>query len=255
MPDNSLIVLQHLINRGLQPHQAAGLVGRFQQESGRGLNTGAVGDGGMSFGIGQWNGARRQNLNAFAAAQGRSVADPTLQADFALHEMKGSEKFAGDMLARARNVEEAAKAAMHFERPSGYTRGAPEAGHGYANTVNNAVSLAGGASGTSAGPPTDLPAIAGMASPFAGEDDSLGATLGKASVPNVVLAEAAPAVKPQAPAAPTLTDALTQANAPQAPANPVLDETSPLFSIKNIGQARMLKQQPSPGSFQNRLVR
>ena len=244
MADNSLIVLQHLINRGLQPHQAAGLVGRFQQESGRGLNTGAVGDGGASFGIGQWNGARRQNLYAFAAAQGRSVADPTLQADFALHEMKGSEKFAGDMLARARNVEEAAKATMHFERPSGYSRSNPEAGHGYANTVNNAVRLAGGTSGTSSGPPTDLPAIAGMASsPFGGDDESLGSTLGKASVPAVVMAKAPLPARPQAdlPAAPTLTDALTLANAPQAPANPALDETAPLFNIKNIGTAKQLK--------------
>lgn len=245
MPDNSLIVLRHLINRGLQPHQAAGLVGRFQQESGRGLNTGAVGDGGISFGIGQWNGARRQNLYNFAAAQGRSVADPTLQADFALHEMQGSEKFAGDMLRQARTVEEAAKAAMHFERPSGYSRSNPEAGHGYLNTVNNAASLAGVSPGVSGGPPVDLPAIAGMTSPFEAGGDGLGATLGKASVPNVVLAEAAPTAKPQAyltdPGAPTLTSALTTANAPQAPANPLLDETSPLFNIKAIGQAKQLK--------------
>jgi hypothetical protein len=128
-------------------HQAAGLVGRFQQESGQGLNTKAVGDSGISFGIGQWNRERRANLEKFAQgpnAMGRSVTDPTLQADYALWEMtQGPEKYAGQQLMKARNSQEAATAAMHFERPQGYTRDSPESGHGYDNTVRNANNIMG----------------------------------------------------------------------------------------------------------------
>ena len=154
---NVQLLLDHLIRaRGMPAHQAAGLIGRFQQESGQKLNTGAVGDGGISFGIGQWNKDRRANLERFAKgphAMGRSISDPTLQADYAIWEMtQGPEKFAGQMLMKARNPQEAATAAMHFERPQGYTRDNPAGGHGYQNTVQNANNVMGLISGPKSAP-------------------------------------------------------------------------------------------------------
>jgi hypothetical protein len=97
-------------------------------------------------------------------------------------------------------------------------------------------------------PPPDLPSIAGMTSPFdTPTDDSLGGALAQAATPaDDGLAEAARTVDPAAyltdPRIPKLTEVLTAANAEQAaPATPVLDETSPLFNIKNIGQAKQFK--------------
>jgi hypothetical protein len=112
------------------------------------------------------------------------------------------------------------------------------------------VAAAPGASGSaSSGPPTDLPAIAGMTSPFAStSDDSLGSTLGKAATADDGMTETTSQVDPTAYLKPasTLSDALAAANAePQAPLLTPLDETAPLFNIKQIGQAKLLKQQPT----------
>lgn len=154
---NVRLLIDHLTRaRGMPAHQAAGLIGRFQQESGQNLKTDARGDGGISFGIGQWNKDRRANLERFVNgphAMGRSITDPTLQADFAIWEMtQGPEKFAGQMLMKARNPQEAATAAMHFERPQGYSRDNPAGGHGYQNTVNNAQNVMGLISNPKAAP-------------------------------------------------------------------------------------------------------
>lgn len=135
---------------GLSPVQAAGLVGRMQQESGPKLNPQAFGDRtipGGSVGIGQWNRERKANLMAHG---GDNWQTPEAQAYFALNELGigkeggpgfGSEARAGRMLRDAKTIEEASIAAMGYERPQGWTSQNPTAGHGYRNTVNNAQAL------------------------------------------------------------------------------------------------------------------
>ncbi|HSC81963.1 MAG TPA: phage tail tip lysozyme [Chitinolyticbacter sp.] len=153
-PNNVEIIYRTLIQGGLSPTQAAGVVGRFQQESGQGINTTAHGDRGIpggSHGAGQWNRERLANLQAYGAHTGADWTDPRVQARFTLHEMGigenngapgyGSESYAGQKLLASKSIEDAGISAMHYERPQGYTRELPTAGHGYRNTMNNAQAV------------------------------------------------------------------------------------------------------------------
>lgn len=98
---------------------AAGVIGNFHQESG--LNATLQGGQG-SWGMGQWrdskDDARLSQLKDFAAAMGKDVGDPMLQAAFTLKEM--NEKFPG-LIARmnmAASPEMAARMFREtFERP------------------------------------------------------------------------------------------------------------------------------------------
>ncbi|MDW9772549.1 hypothetical protein GOA89_11570 [Sinorhizobium meliloti] len=117
---------QRLISKGWAPHQAAGIVGNLMAESGRGLNTqarnaGDGSDGSDSIGVAQWNGARAKALKNFAAAQGKDWHDIDVQTDFIDHELRTSERAAGENLARSQNAEEAAAAFVGYERPAGWS--------------------------------------------------------------------------------------------------------------------------------------
>lgn len=150
---------------GWTPAQAAGMVGRFMQESFSDLRTNAVGDReipGASVGIGQWNRERKAAMIAYTtgkAPSGQFANHPLVlaalresggkdrgssnfdaQLDFADWEIRNSpsENLAFHALAHADSPDQAAAAMMHYERPRGYTRGNPTAGHGYHNAVKNA---------------------------------------------------------------------------------------------------------------------
>jgi hypothetical protein len=77
------LIYNKLIAAGLKPHQALGALYSLGGESST-FDTGAYNpnDPGGSIGIGQWNGVRRQRLEAAAKAAGVSYTDPNLQADF-----------------------------------------------------------------------------------------------------------------------------------------------------------------------------
>lgn len=163
--DNLRVVWNELLKGGLTPVQAAGVVGRWQQESGPGLNPTIIGDRsipGGSVGIGQWNRQRLQNLKKFG---GNNWTDPAVQARFFFQEGAGPESRAFQMLKKADTIEEASQAMMGYERPAGFTWDNPAGGHGYGNTVKNAQKLLGmnlgGTSGAGA-MPMDL---AGIGSP------------------------------------------------------------------------------------------
>ena len=102
----------------------AGIIGNLMQESS--LKTGAVGDGGISFGLAQWNGARRNNLNNFAVSKGKSTDDFSVQLDFINHELKGSGDNGGGSESKAylallttKNIEDATRIFMlQYERPN-----------------------------------------------------------------------------------------------------------------------------------------
>lgn len=84
------------VSKGWSPEQAAGLVANIQHESG--FNHQAVGDKGMSYGLGQWQKDRRTGFNKFAnkPIEKSSFED---QLGYVHHELTaGNEKTAGEML-------------------------------------------------------------------------------------------------------------------------------------------------------------
>lgn len=107
-----------LLEKGYEPHVAAGLVGNLMQESGAALDTRAVGDGGNAIGIGQWNGPRMRALQAFAQERGKPWHDLDTQIDFLDYELRGPEAAAGDAIRAARTADEAAAiGSKRFWRP------------------------------------------------------------------------------------------------------------------------------------------
>lgn len=120
---------------GFSPAQASGAVGGLIGESGKGLdpntvNPGDGADGSDSIGVGQWNGDRAVALKRFATAQGKPWNDLDTQLRFAVSELNGTEKAAGDRLKAAGTVEEAAQAWLGYERPRGFEGGLATASGG-----------------------------------------------------------------------------------------------------------------------------
>jgi hypothetical protein len=139
---------QRLIAKGWAPHQAAGIVGNLQAESGVSLNTqarnaGDGSDGSDSIGIAQWNGKRAQALKAFAASQGTDWHDFDTQIDFIDHELRTSERAAGENLARSTNAEDAAAAFTGYERPAGWSASNARGAHNWTGRRDNALRIAG----------------------------------------------------------------------------------------------------------------
>ncbi|WP_172746173.1 phage tail tip lysozyme [Neorhizobium sp. T7_12] len=130
----------------LKPHQAAGIVGNLFQESTMNpmaRNPGDGHDGSDSIGQGQWNGDRAKALKSFAAERGTDFTDRDTQLDFVMHEMQGPEKYSYDRLMSAQNEHDAAAAMIGYERPQGYSRANPTAGHGWDNRLGVAQELLG----------------------------------------------------------------------------------------------------------------
>lgn len=120
-PDSLYVMRDRLIERGLPPHVAAGLVGGFMQESGG--RTGIKNSIG-AYGAGQWLGARLHGgkgyvgLLPYAQSRGMSPDDPTLQADYTFEELQGPERKALQRMLATSTPEEAALAARkYYERP------------------------------------------------------------------------------------------------------------------------------------------
>ncbi len=111
-------VFGKLLELGATPKDAAALLGNLMQESGRGLNTGAIGDGGNSIGIGQWNGPRRRALQRFAQARGVDWRDLDLQIEYLWRELHGPERPAWDAIRAAPDAAAGARiASERFWRP------------------------------------------------------------------------------------------------------------------------------------------
>lgn len=111
-------VYGRLLENGIEPHVAAGLLGNLMQESGVAINTRAVGDGGNAFGMAQWNGPRRRAYLSFAQSRGVDPDDIDTQIDFLLHEFRTTEADAWARIQEARTATEAALiASREFWRP------------------------------------------------------------------------------------------------------------------------------------------
>jgi hypothetical protein len=130
--------MKFFMSAGYSKEQAAGIVGNLQVESGKDLNTTAVGDGGKAKGIAQWHPDRQAT---FKNVMGKDVMSATLeeQLKFVDYELKNTEKSAGDKLRAASTAAQAAQIVdSMYERSSGAAIG---------NRIASANLLAGGRSG------------------------------------------------------------------------------------------------------------
>ena len=121
--------------KGLKPHQIAGLMGNFAQESG--FNPMAVGDGGTSFGLAQQHAGRAQALLRHLGGRG-NLGDVGKQLDFIWSELQGGENAAFRRLLASTNVREATAAVAGYERPKGWSLDNPENAHGFTNRLAQA---------------------------------------------------------------------------------------------------------------------
>lgn len=128
---SNVLTTRMMKDLGLTKEQAAGFVGNLAHES-AGLNVNieekaANVHGTRGYGLAQWTDpspgkGRRTNLINFAKERNIAVNDFETQYQFLLHELNGVESKALARIRSARTVEEAAAAAVYFERPSGFTK-------------------------------------------------------------------------------------------------------------------------------------
>lgn len=146
--ESAAFALQRLTDLGWSPVAAQGMVGNLIQESGRNLNPTATHDGGTGFGIAgfrdpQPGRGRWTNLRNFSKQRGLDHRTLDAQLQFIDHELRTSERSVGDRLRQARDPAEAARAAISFFRPAGWTSRNPTGGHGWNNRLQNTMTLAG----------------------------------------------------------------------------------------------------------------
>lgn len=103
--------------KGWTPEQSAGIIGSLAGETGT-LNPDQKHDGGIGLGIAGWNKERLTGLKAFAKERGADFKDVDTQLAFVDHELRTTEKAAGDRIRQASTPEEAAAIFTHlYERP------------------------------------------------------------------------------------------------------------------------------------------
>lgn len=103
---NAQYAMRYFMNKGLAPHQAAGLVGNLMRESS--LNPNAVNPNGGAFGLAQWLGKRKKDLFA------KYGNNPSFnqQLDFIWHELNTTHKNGLKYLRASRDANEAAQNAF-----------------------------------------------------------------------------------------------------------------------------------------------
>jgi hypothetical protein len=115
-------IIAGLVSRGLSLPVARGITANMIAESG--LNPGIneiaplVSGSRGGYGLNQWTGPRRRQLEAFAEQQGRPINDLDLQLDFTLWELGNTERAAMDALSGVNDPVEAARIySERFLRP------------------------------------------------------------------------------------------------------------------------------------------
>jgi hypothetical protein len=197
-------VYDRLVEGGLTPVAAAGLVGNIKMESS--FNTGARNpgdgrDGSDSIGLVQWNSGRAQALKAHAAQTARDWRDPAVQADFIVQELNGPERRARDLIMSAQTPEDAGRNAIAFFRPAGFTWQNPAGGHNAAARIAAARAFAGQFGGQRTAPMPTMGDLADRGDMTGTQGDLVDRGDGRyqmARLPNV-MSDAAPSM-PQADA-------------------------------------------------------
>ena len=177
-------------SRGWSPVQSAALASTIVNESSGNTaarNRGDGRDGSDSIGTMQWNGPRAVALQQFAAQRGQDWRNRQTQLEFVDAELRGqvagsNESRWGNMLARANDPLSAARAAISYVRPAGWSAANPDAGHNFGRRLATTRSIFGQYGGALA-PVTPGPqaAMAPPADTLEGGDGSLSQT-----VPNVL---------------------------------------------------------------------
>lgn len=130
----------YLLDRGLEPHHAAAVVGNLMQESYKHLDSTIENEIG-AVGIAQWLGPRREALEQFAKNKGTSYKDFDTQLEFLYHEISSTGNSWGSKAQReffeSKTAEEAAAIFVRkFERS-----GEKPGDKGYENRIRNAKSI------------------------------------------------------------------------------------------------------------------
>lgn len=135
--------------KGLKPHQIAGIMGNIQ--AGSGFDPLAVGDGDDAFGLFQWNDRRHEMFNSIGGQQ--NLGDVQKQLEFAWHELMTTERAAMQGLLAAPDASSAADSFVRqFKRPADWaiqkTKGersaaAEAAEQRFANMVTNTADQVG----------------------------------------------------------------------------------------------------------------
>lgn len=136
-----------LIARGLPDHVADGFIMNMKDESGFNpdINEAApiVPGSRGGYGLIQWTGPRRKQLEAYAQSRGVPVSDVDLQLDFLMHELGGSESAAAREIMSAQDAGSAAQAIVNkFLRPAEAHRAHRAAQYGNMD-IGQLASLAG----------------------------------------------------------------------------------------------------------------
>jgi peptidoglycan hydrolase-like protein with peptidoglycan-binding domain len=143
-PSRAERAVTFFVQKGLPKVSAVALVGGFQQESYKRLDPKAHGDkeeADNAYGISQVRGPRKAALDSLAHQRGVKWDDFETQLQHAWNELQTTEKRTGKALKEAKTIVDAAKAAIGFFRPAGFTWANPEKGHGFANRLQNAKDL------------------------------------------------------------------------------------------------------------------
>jgi hypothetical protein len=152
-------IIAGLVARGVPEHVAKGVAMNFRDESA--FETGAQEQGGGGFGLAQWTGPRRANLENYARAQGKPVGDPDLQLDFFMQENQGPEKAAWQKVLAAPTTQQAAVAFVNeWERPAAQHAASRSAAYaGAADSPSEAGGARFGGTGLAPLPPMETPPI------------------------------------------------------------------------------------------------
>ena len=114
-PELAAKAMAYFQSQGWTKEQAAGITANLSAESG--FDHQAVGDNGKAYGIGQWHPDRQANFKKWA---GKDILNSSLdeQLAFVNHELRTSEKKAGDALKRAGAAADAGSiVSRQYERP------------------------------------------------------------------------------------------------------------------------------------------
>lgn len=109
--------MRYFIGEGWSIAQAAGIVANLQAES-LVVPTQAQHGGGPGYGIAQWERPRQADFRVWA---GHDIHESTFteQLVFVQHELKGTQKFAGNALAQAKSANDAGQIVCRlYERPA-----------------------------------------------------------------------------------------------------------------------------------------
>ncbi len=121
-------------DKGLQPHQIAGILGNMSAESA--FNPLAKGDQGKALGLFQWNDRAPKMLSAIGGRQ--NLGDVNSQLNYAWSELQGPENRAFQALMKSTDVRGATAAFAGFERPKGFSWANPEDAHNFSGRLDAA---------------------------------------------------------------------------------------------------------------------